>query len=111
MADKKSRLKKSPRDVSLVAPDEIGGIKELMQIPGVGKSIANDLWNIGIQKVADLQNKNPEQLYLQSNKFANTIQDRCLLYVFRCAVYYAKTPPAKRDIEKLRWWWWKDRNN
>ncbi|NMB56563.1 pathogenicity locus, partial [Candidatus Beckwithbacteria bacterium] len=32
-------------------------------------------------------------------------QDRCLLYVFRCAVYYAK---GGRDPEKLKWWNWKD---
>jgi hypothetical protein len=89
--------------------DREQNIKELMQIPGVGKSIAADLWNIGIHSISDLKGKDPEKLYLQSNKFANAIQDRCLLYVFRCAVYYAKTPPAKRDSEKLRWWYWKDR--
>jgi hypothetical protein len=29
-------------------------LKELMEIPGVGKSIANDLWNIGIRKVSNM---------------------------------------------------------
>jgi len=82
-------------------------IKELKQISGVGISIANDLYNIGIRSVTDLRHKDPQQLYEQSNKFANTVQDRCLLYVFRCAVYYAETPPEKRDIQKLKWWNWK----
>ena len=82
-------------------------IKELKQIPGVGVSIANDLYNIGIRSIADLKSKDPQQLYDQSNKFANAIQDRCLLYVFRCAVYYAKTSPDKREPEKLKWWNWK----
>jgi len=36
------------------------------------------------------------------------VQDRCLLYVFRCAVYYASTSPELYDIEKLKWWNWKD---
>lgn len=80
-------------------------IKELRQIPGVGASIANDLINIGITKVSDLKNKDPEWLYKQSNAFAGCVQDRCLLYVFRCAVYYASE--TKHDKEKLKWWNWK----
>lgn len=83
-------------------------IKELVTIPGVGKSIANDLYNIGIRAVADLKTCDPETLYDQSNRFAGCTQDRCLLYTFRCAVYYAKTPVSKRDPEKLKWWNWKD---
>jgi len=83
-------------------------IKGLMEIPGVGKSIANDLYNIGIRSVADLRTKDPEYLYDLSNKFVGTVQDRCLLYTFRCAVYYAKTPPSRRNPEKLKWWNWKD---
>jgi hypothetical protein len=81
-----------------------------MQIPGVGKSIANDLLNINITSVAQLKGKDPEQLYNESNKFAGAVQDRCLLYVFRCAVYYAETPAAQRDPEKLKWWNWKPLN-
>jgi predicted RecB family nuclease len=83
-------------------------IKALMTIPGVGKSIANDLWNIGIRNVTDLVGKDPEVLYELSNKFAGTVQDRCLLYVFRCAVYYAQTPIPLQDANKLKWWNWKD---
>jgi Pathogenicity locus len=83
-------------------------IKTLMQIPGVGISIAHDLWNIGIRSVTDLQHKDPEALYHLSNKFAGVVQDRCLLYVFRCAVYYASSP--KPDPRKLKWWYWKDKS-
>ena len=82
-------------------------VKDLQKIPGVGKSIANDLWNIGMKSVADLKNKNPERLYDQSNRFAGTVQDPCLLYVFRCAVYFASN--SKHEKEKLKWWNWKDR--
>ncbi len=82
--------------------------KDLTVIPGVGKSIANDLWNIGIRRVEDLRGQNPETLYDLSNKYAGMVQDRCLLYVFRCAVYYAETPQQKQDEEKLKWWKWKD---
>lgn len=78
---------------------------ELMVIPGVGKSIAADLLQIGIHQVADLENRDPEELYRLTNQEAGIIQDRCLLYVFRCAVYYAN---GGRNPEQLKWWNWKD---
>lgn len=83
-------------------------IKELKKIPGVGKSIATDLYNIGIRQIHDLKGKDPQLLYDKSNKFAGCVQDRCLLYVFRCAVYFAETIPGCRENEKLKWWNWKD---
>lgn len=82
-------------------------LKDLMQIPGVGKSIANDLINIGIKSVNELKGKSPDDLYHKSNELAGMVQDRCLLYVFRCAVYYADT--KCHDPEKLKWWNWKDK--
>ncbi len=84
-------------------------IKELSTIPGVGKSIANDLWNIGIASVSDLKGQDPDVLYDLSNKWAGVIQDRCLLYVFRCAIYFADTPEEEQESDKLKWWNWKDR--
>jgi hypothetical protein len=86
-------------------------IKRLTIIPGVGKSIAEDLWNIGITTIADLQGKDPETLYEQSNAFAGVRQDRCLLYVFRCAVYFAETPEEEREPLKLQWWNWKEQDS
>ncbi|OQP59579.1 pathogenicity locus [Niastella vici] len=84
-------------------------IKDLTRIPGVGKSLATDLYNIGIRRVEDLKGKDPEQLYDQSNQFAGCVQDRCVLYVFRCAVYFAETPAKDQDSEQLKWWNWKDK--
>lgn len=78
-------------------------------IPVVGKSIATDLYNIGIRGVDDLKGKSSEQLYNHSNHFAGCAQDKCLLYVFRCAVHYAETPADNRETEKLKWWNWKDK--
>jgi len=77
----------------------------LRNIPGVGKSIADNLIQIGIKSVDELKGKNPEKLYQLSNKHAGKMQDRCLLYVFRSAVYFAE---GGRDTEKLKWWNWKD---
>ena len=81
-------------------------LKELQTIPGVGRSIAQDLWNIGIRRVADLEGKDPEKLYLDICHFQGQRIDRCMLYVMRCAVYYASTPTP--NPEKLLWWKWKD---
>jgi hypothetical protein len=83
-------------------------IKDLMRIPGVGKSIAEDLYSLGIKKVEDLKNSDPEKLYKEISVQRGKLQDRCLLYVFRCAVYYASN--EKYDPELLKWWNWKDNN-
>lgn len=84
-------------------------LHELMTIPGIGPSIARDLYHIGIFKVEDLKGKDPEVLFRQSNNLAGSVQDRCLLYTFRCAVYFAETPKELQDKEKLKWWNWKDK--
>ena len=77
----------------------------LTSIPGVGKSIAEDLIELGINKVSDLKNRDPQELYdlLCARKGH---QDRCLLYVFRCAVYF--TSNTNHEPELLKWWNWKD---
>lgn len=81
-------------------------VKELQVIPGVGKSIAEDLIDLSINKVSDLKDRNPEKLYEQLCNLRGMHIDRCMLYVFRCAVYFASH--EKHDPEKLTWWNWKD---
>lgn len=76
----------------------------LQEIPGVGASIATDLNHLGIYKVEDLKGKDPEVLYDESCELVGMKIDRCLLYVYRGAVYYAE---GGREPEKLKWWNWK----
>lgn len=83
-------------------------LKELRTIPGVGKSIAEDLWDMGFRSPADLKGLDPEKMYLDFQKMRGDSVDRCMLYVFRCAVYYASE--KDHDPELLKWWNWKDRN-
>ena len=78
----------------------------LQSIPGVGPSIARDLRELGIRRVEDLKGRNPEHLYARSNSLRGVRQDRCLLYVFRCAVYFATA--TRPDPARLKWWAWKD---
>lgn len=81
-------------------------LNALRAIPGVGRSIAFDLYKLGIREPADLKGRDPEELFDRSNLLAGVTQDRCLLYVFRCAVYFAETNHP--DRKKLLWWYWKD---
>jgi hypothetical protein len=82
-------------------------LKRLTEIPGVGKSIAKDLWELGIRRVDDLKGKDPERLYRKRCTQTGVQIDRCLLYVFRCAVYYASHKTHQPEL--LKWWSWKDR--
>lgn len=79
---------------------------ELRRIPGVGASIAEDLRSLGIRRIEDLRGADPQALYDRLCELAGSHVDRCMLYVLRCAVYYASEFP--HDPELLRWWSWKD---
>ena len=81
-------------------------VSELEEIPGVGPSIADDLHRIGITRVVQLKNADPQKLFERVNRDQGVVMDRCLLYVFRCAVYYASN--VRHKPEKLKWWNWKD---
>ena len=81
-------------------------LKELQIIPGVGPSIAQDFWNIGIKKVSDLRGKDPEELYLKICANKGCQVDRCVLYVCRSSVYFAEN--KNPNPEKLKWWKWKE---
>lgn len=79
----------------------------LESIPGIGRSMARDLRDLGIYQVSDLLRKDPSQLYDDLCKLRGNVQDRCVLYVFKCAVYYAEQDHP--DPELLKWWNWKDK--
>jgi len=84
-------------------------LNELRTIPGVGKSIAQNLWRLGFRSVEDLAGRDPEELYKKLSARKGADIDRCLLYVMRCAVYYASH--KRHDPEKLKWWNWKDKRS
>ena len=79
---------------------------DLEQIPGVGKKIAGALRGLGFYLVQDLEGQDPEELYLRLCSQKGMPVDRCVLYVFRCAVYYASN--ESHDPNLLKWWNWKD---
>jgi len=83
-------------------------LKELRQIPGVGKSIAEDLYAQGFRSVAELNGQDPQKMYDHQCALQGQHLDPCLLYTFCCAVYFASN--TNHDPGLLKWWNWKDRN-
>lgn len=82
--------------------------RDLLQgIPGIGVSLARDLRDLGFNEPVDLRGADPEKMYADLCELRGMHQDRCVLYTFRCAVYYAST--ASPDPHLLKWWNWKDR--
>jgi RimJ/RimL family protein N-acetyltransferase len=79
---------------------------ELQTIPGVGPSLAQDLRDLGVARVDDLRGQSPQRLYDRLVELRGAPQDRCVLYVFRCAVYFAETREPEPAL--LKWWAWKD---
>ena len=79
---------------------------DLTVIPNVGKRTKESLMNIGITCVEDLIGKNPEELYIKDCMVKGFQVDRCQLYLFRMAVYFAEN--TEWEEEKLNWWYWKN---
>ncbi len=82
-------------------------VSDLQKIPGIGANMERHLHNIGIHYIADLKGRDPEELYHLDCLKKGFQEDRCVLYVFRCAVYFAEQ--EEHESEKLKWWYWKDR--
>ncbi len=80
---------------------------DLLTIPNVGKNTKEDLLKLGITCVEDLKGKKPEELYEKDCEIKKYREDKCQLYVFRSAIYYAEH--ETHDKEKLKWWYWKDK--
>lgn len=81
-------------------------LKDFQRIPGVGLRIAEDLWLLGFKAAEDLIGKDPEELYEKLCQLQQCKVDRCMLYVFRCAVYFASN--QTHDAHLLKWWNWKE---
>ncbi len=82
-------------------------LKDLHKIPGVGPKIARDLRDLGYRCVAELKGRDPETMYAALCSLRGGRVDRCMLYLFRCAVYFATE--ETHDPELLKWWKWKDK--
>lgn len=90
-----------------MTPQHRAILKELQTLPGIGPSIAEDLYRIGVHSVRAVAKSDPEKLYARRNTRVGRTEDRCLLYTFYCAQYCASTPEGKWVESKTKWWNWK----
>ncbi len=81
--------------------------KALQVIPGIGPSLARDLMRLGFRRVEELKDQDPEAMYQRLMDLEGRHVDRCVLYVFRCAVHFAQGPDP--DPAMNQWWNFKDR--
>ena len=68
--------------------------------------MAQDLRDLGIFEIKDLVGQEPELMYKRLCLTHGMSIDRSVLYVFRCAVYFATE--QEHDPELLKWWNWSD---
>ncbi len=64
------------------------------------------LLRLGYPSVNSLKGQNPEAMYEADKQWHGGSLDRCVLYVYRLAVYFAENDA--HEPEKLKWWNWKD---
>lgn len=83
-----------------------GSEADLRRIPGVGPDLARHLVRLGCASVADLKGRDPEAMYAADCRLHGGRVDRCVLYVYRLAVYFAENEHP--DPAKLHWRHWKD---
>ena len=81
----------------------VGSVEE---VPGIGPNLAEDLRRLGIHRTSELRGRDAGALYGQLCDLAGEQVDRCVLYAFRCAVYFASH--SNHDPELLKWWNWTD---
>lgn len=79
---------------------------ELERIPGIGKNMARHLIDAGYPTLESLKGQDPEEIYRKDCERQGCRVDRCVLYVYRLAVYFVEN--ETHDPEKLKWWNWKD---
>ncbi len=79
---------------------------DLQTIPGVGPNMEKHLLELGYSTVDSLKGADPEEMYVRECRQKGEQLDRCVLYVYRLAVYFAEN--TEHEPEKLKWWNWKD---
>ena len=73
-------------------------VKELGDLPNIGKSITGDLKLLGIHKPEDLRGKDAFTLYNTLCSLTGEKQDPCVIDVFMSAISFVNGGPA------LPWW-------
>ena len=78
----------------------------LRDIPGIGPRLEQELRLLGYSCAEELAGEDPERMYRRLTELHGHHVDRCVLYEFRCAVYFSSN--TVHEPKKLKWWYWKD---
>ena len=91
-------------NAKLVKPRKTEALRRLQDLPGIGPSLADDLFMLGYRAPEDLNGANPSQMFMRLEELTGSAQDPCVFDAFQCAVYCAST----QDPEPLlsQWWTW-----
>ena len=73
-------------------------VKDLYDIPNIGKRMAHDFVMMGIHHPRDLTNKSPITLYRKLCEITHTRQDPCVLDTFMAAIDFMNGNTARP------WW-------
>ncbi len=73
---------------------------ELLNLMNVGPATLKDLELLGISKVEQLAEQDPDELYAKLQKVTGQKHDPCVWDVFAAIIHEAKTG------EKTPWWQW-----
>jgi hypothetical protein len=80
---------------------------DLTKIPGIGKNMEQHLIRAGYPNIKFLKGADPNEVYAK-DCFAQSVQvDRCALYCYRLACYFANHGEQLPE-GKANWWDWKD---
>jgi hypothetical protein len=82
-------------------------MSELTKIPGIGRNMAGHLIRAGFPTIESLRGMNPDDVYAADCAAQGVTVDRCALYAYRLAVYYAGHD-GQLPEDKQNWWDWKD---
>lgn len=80
------------------------GTRHLLDLRGVGPSIAADLHQLGIFTVDQLAQSDGRELYDRLCALTGVRQDPCVEDTFVCAVAQARN--SDLPTEQRNWWYW-----
>lgn len=73
-------------------------VRQLTDLPNIGKAMADDLRLLGIREPAQLQGKSPFELYERLCRLTGQRQDPCVLDVFMSVTAFMDGKPPRP------WW-------
>ena len=73
---------------------------ELLSLMNVGEATLKDLQLLGIEKIEQLKNQTPDNLYEKLQYLTGMKQDPCVWDVFAAIIHESQTG------EKFPWWHW-----